>query len=478
MSWKMPKKMWYWLAGNAGNAGIFEFLHLFLLYFYNQILGLPAYLASLAIAISITFDAVSDPMIGYLSDRFRHPLGRRIPFMLVSVIPTALCLILLFALQLEISHFALFSQMVLLTSLFRLAHTAYNIPREALGLELYRNYDERTVLWSNSRIAGTAGVGYSLAPVLLFFMAEDWSDPKGYLWSAVWVSAVFLGYSGYSTWRMRYIEVEYKLPPSANKTPSIRELWPEIKSLTTNKSWLALFFAMMFFGLNGGLNGGSALYLNNHLWHWGPQDLFFSGFIQLPGVVAAAIFIKALIDQRFDKKRLAIHLALAAVLTSPIFIGFRVIDIHYDTDILPPTGQGAFSFLWWLFCLNAFVQNFLWSGFWILIASMFSDIVEDEQKKTETRSEALVFSANNFLNKLVGNIGILGSGVMITWAGFDIAKTLAEKELAASYLGLIFILSGSISGLLAILTISRYRITRSIHQNHLEDLGYNQTDKS
>ena len=109
---------------------------------------------------------------------------------------------------------------------------------------------------------------------------------------------------------------------------------------------------------------------------------------------------------------------------------------------------------------------------------MFSDIVEDEQTKTETRSEALVFSANNFLNKLVGNIGILGSGVMITWAGFDIAKSLAEKELAASYLGLIFILSGSISGLLAILTISRYRITRSIHQNHLEDLGYNQTDKS
>ena len=67
----------------------------------------------------------------------------------------------------------------------------------------------------------------------------------------------------------------------------------------------------------------------------GAARSFFSGFIQLPGVVAAAIFIKALIDQRFDKKRLAIHLALAAVLTSPIFIGFRVIDIHYDTDILP-----------------------------------------------------------------------------------------------------------------------------------------------
>ena len=59
---------------------------------------------------------------------------------------------------------------------------------------------------------------------------------------------------------------------------------------------------------------------------------------------------------------------------------------------------------------------------------MFSDIVEDEQKKTETRSEALVFSANNFLNKLVGNIGILGSGVMITGLVLILLKLLQRKS--------------------------------------------------
>ena len=473
---KMTKKMWYWCAGAVGNGGLFEFLGLFLLYYYNQILGLSAYLATIAIAISITFDALSDPAIGYLSDRCRHPLGRRIPFMLAGVLPTGLCIILLFGIQLDLSQFLLFMQMTILTTLLRFAHTVYNVPREALALELYRDYDQRTALWSHSKIANIAGIGFVMAPILLFFMSEDWADPKGFIWSAIWLSAIFIGYNGYSSWRMRHIEIEEKLPPNQIARPSLKELLPEIRSLVTNKSWLALFFAMIFFGLNGGLNGGSALYLNNFFWHWGPMDLFFSGFIQMPGAIAASLWMLALIEKRFDKKQLAIYLALAAIVTAPILMGTRLIDIHYDTAILPPTGEGALSLLWWLYCINAFIQNFLWTGFWILIASMFSDIVEDEAIKTKTRSEGLVFSANNLLTKLVANFGILASGFMLTWAGFDIAETILEKEVAASYLALVFIVSGAVAGTLSIAMILRYQITRSEHDQQLENLGFNKSD--
>ena len=470
---QMTKKMWYWCAGSVGNGGLFEFLGMFLLYYYNQILGLSAYLATFAIAISITFDAISDPTIGYLSDRHRHPLGRRIPFMLAGVLPTGLCIILLFAIQIELSQISLFLQMAILTTLLRIAHTIYNVPREALALEIYRDYDERTALWSHSKIANILGISLVMAPALLFFMSEDWGDPNGFIWSAIWLSTIFIAYSGYSTWRMRHIEIEEKMLPSEIPKPSLKELLPEVKSLITNKSWLALFFAMIFFGLNGGLNGGSSLYLNNYFWHWGPSDLFWSGFIQLPGAIASSLWILALIEKRFDKKQLAIYLALAAIVTAPILMGARLIDIHYDTSILPPTGEGTLSLLWWLFCINAFVQNFLWTGFWILIASMFSDIVEDEAIKTKMRSEGLVFSANNLLNKLVANVGILASGFMLTWAGFDIAQTLLEKEVAASYLALVWIVSGAVAGILSIIMLLRYQITRFEHHQQLENLGFN-----
>ncbi len=49
----------------------------FLLFFYNQVLGYPATLASAALGIALCFDAVSDPMVGSYSDNLRSRLGRR-----------------------------------------------------------------------------------------------------------------------------------------------------------------------------------------------------------------------------------------------------------------------------------------------------------------------------------------------------------------------------------------------------------------
>ena len=47
----------------------------FLLFFYNQVLGLSGFLASLAIVIALLVDAVSDPIIGSWSDGVRHRWG-------------------------------------------------------------------------------------------------------------------------------------------------------------------------------------------------------------------------------------------------------------------------------------------------------------------------------------------------------------------------------------------------------------------
>ena len=69
----------------------------FLLFYYNQVLGLPAESAGLAIAISLIFDAVTDPMIGSVSDRWQSPLGRRHPFMYASALPLGISFYFLFA---------------------------------------------------------------------------------------------------------------------------------------------------------------------------------------------------------------------------------------------------------------------------------------------------------------------------------------------------------------------------------------------
>ena len=68
----------------------------FLLFFYNQVLGLSGFFASLAIVVALLVDAVSDPVIGSWSDGFRHRWGRRHPFMYAAAAPFAICFYFVF----------------------------------------------------------------------------------------------------------------------------------------------------------------------------------------------------------------------------------------------------------------------------------------------------------------------------------------------------------------------------------------------
>src|ERR1700679_1497736 len=75
-------KVLYSIGGFAYSASL-PLLGLLLL-FYNQLVGLPPQWVSLALSISLVVDAVWDPLVGYLSDNLRGPLGRRHPLMYAS----------------------------------------------------------------------------------------------------------------------------------------------------------------------------------------------------------------------------------------------------------------------------------------------------------------------------------------------------------------------------------------------------------
>ena len=70
--------------------------NVFLLFYYNQVLGVSGTLTGTAIFLALCVDAVADPLIGSLSDGWRSRLGRRHPFMYAAALPMAVCFALLF----------------------------------------------------------------------------------------------------------------------------------------------------------------------------------------------------------------------------------------------------------------------------------------------------------------------------------------------------------------------------------------------
>ena len=88
-------KLFYSL-GQIAQSGAFDAALPFVFFYYTAVLGLPGGLVGVAIAISLAFDAVVDPLVGSWSDNIGGKLGRRLPLMIIGTPLMCVALGLLF----------------------------------------------------------------------------------------------------------------------------------------------------------------------------------------------------------------------------------------------------------------------------------------------------------------------------------------------------------------------------------------------
>ena len=86
---------WYGVGQAAEGIKNYSFA-VFLLFYFNQVLGLSGTLCGVALAVALAFDAITDPLAGTLSDRLDSRWGRRHPFMYAAAVPLGLFFALLF----------------------------------------------------------------------------------------------------------------------------------------------------------------------------------------------------------------------------------------------------------------------------------------------------------------------------------------------------------------------------------------------
>src|SRR5690606_6830085 len=153
---------------------------LFLLFYYNQVLGVPGTLCGLALAISLVFDAITDPLAGSMSDSWRSRLGRRHPFMYATAIPLGVGFYLLFNPPVT-GDWPLFGWLLAMTVFCRGAMTLYHVPHSALGAELSQDYHERTVLVAIRHFFGAvAFIGVFVLGFFVYFVPTE-AYPNGQL---------------------------------------------------------------------------------------------------------------------------------------------------------------------------------------------------------------------------------------------------------------------------------------------------------
>ena len=141
----MRTKLGFGIADLGGNM-FFTLIGFYLLFYFTDIVRLPAALAGTAIMIGKIWDAVTDPVTGYLSDKTRTKWGRRRPYMFVGAILSLVGMAAIFSTPGAPTTGALFAIATLLFCFLNLAYTLVNIPYAALLPELTKDFDQRTTL--------------------------------------------------------------------------------------------------------------------------------------------------------------------------------------------------------------------------------------------------------------------------------------------------------------------------------------------
>lgn len=371
-------------------------------------------LASIASVILFArlFDAVTDPIIGYYSDRWRIRIGSRKPMMLMGAIFLVPCSYFLFVPGGEVSTIYFASWYLL----FYLAFTLFVIPYTAWVNEFTVDTKEKTLIFSvYAMIAPIGGALFFAVPLLPFFPSTEITPQI--LQVTVIIGAVLL-----LPGLMIALKVVPDGPPpeplpvadTENLQSTTSQIIDVIRAMLRNKPFVLFVMAFMCLGIGSGMWGGMFfIYVDSYL-KLGEEFAKISLWGMGCGFAAVPIWY-----------RLTLLLGKRKAWLAGMSI---LIAVYFCTRLLSPESSGVYE----LFALNM-LMVFGGSSMVVIAAPMLCDAIDYGRLKDHAERNAVYFSIFSLLTKMQGAIGgALGMGIA-GWFGFDV---LASEQTASGLLGL------------------------------------------
>jgi len=156
----------------VGVGYMYLLINLYIMKFSTDVLLIAPAVMGTIFGISRVWDAISDPLVGYLSDRTRHSMGRRRLWLMISILPITLTFVMVFSPPDSLSGSWLVAWMAIGVIGFYSAMTIFMVPHMSLGAELTQNYHERSRLYGLRHASYTIGSIIALVSMQLLINAE------------------------------------------------------------------------------------------------------------------------------------------------------------------------------------------------------------------------------------------------------------------------------------------------------------------
>ena len=433
----------------------------FLLIFYNQVMGLDAGVVGAVIMAALIFDAFADPIIGELSDRTQSKWGRRLPWLYAAAIPLGISWMLLWHPP-EMSNNMLVVWLFCTAVLVRTLVSMCEVPSIALVPELTGDYDERTRLMRYRYLFGWGGglLILILAYGVFFAGPKGVTDIGGYNAYALCGALLIVGAVLISAIGQHKYVARQSPPPQPNL--GIKHALAEMRATLSNRAFLWLVSAALFGLINQGITFALSNYLLAFLWQLATGEMLTYAIILFASMIVAFLIVPP-VSARLGKKYAAMLFAMLALAINTALYLCWLLDLVPGA---PADPDARFMFAFVIFSNSASIAMM------ILTSSMMADVVEASQTETGRRSEGLFFAGYFFMQKCAIGIGTFIAGMILTFADFPQAAVAGQIGTAIlDRLALFSMLALLIIGITGVLVLRHFPISRESHNERLRVLN-------
>lgn len=422
----------------------------------NLGLGMNPALVGLLGAIPRISDALTDPLMGYISDNTRSRWGRRRPYIFAGAISSGLIYAALWQLPAGRSENFYFWFFLIGSIIFYLAYTVFATPWVALGYELTPDYHERTRLMGVQNFIGQ--LAYLVSPWFLWIMnRKEWfaTQVEGAAGLAIAIAIVVMAIGILPAIFLRERFVQASVTLAANAAP--REgAWAGLKRNT----------AEFFKGFATTLRSRPFLKLCVATF------LVFNGFIMISSfqfyVIIYYVFGG---NQELGAKYAGYSGTLGAASTFAVISFITWLSTHigkrrafYVSTGVSIVGYGLKWFCYnprypWLLLVPAPLTAFGLGGLFTLMGSMIADVVDVDELETRQRREGMFGSIFWWVVKLGMAAALAVGGYLLNATGFQVALGGGQSAQTIVLMRLCDVLIPMITSAIAIWAIATYPIT-------------------
>lgn len=456
--------------GKGGESIVSRLFEFFLFFYYAQVQGLSGTLAGLAVGISLVFDAIIDPLVGSLSDRVKSKLGRRHPFMYLSLLPLGIGLNLLFLPPKGMGQMGLFLWLSIFTVLVRFSGSFFCVPYLALGAEISTDYYERTSIVAYRGVTGIIGSAITMILGLIVFLPSTEKYPKGQMNPdgyppfvlACSLIAMVMGIVATHGTREHISRIP-KVPPGL---PPYRffQVFEEMSSAFKNRSFRAIFITLIMFAISAGLQATLFMHFLTFYWQLGSTQIMLFTWAIAGGFLLCVPFIR-FFHILFDKKTTF----MIGLMVGPLFGSAPV--LLREAGLFPANGN---PWLMPILLVQYGVISFLLAMSALTAPSMLADIADENEMTTGLRQEGIFFGAIAFSGKAASGFGNLAAGLAIDTIGLPTGANVDMSAIAPrviSHLGLFNGPALLIFSLVGIISVLGYNMNRERHREIVTQLA-------